>query len=286
MQPLTTTRLAERRPLFAIAGNWNLALRLAWLASAMILLSLIARPAYVLLAAPQAQEPVWRITSPTQGSTLSGEVAIQGTVTHPNFVSYGLLYATGTEVTGETSWRHDDPIAWDVRSMVVNGVLGTWDTTTLPNGRYVLALAVYVGDETPQVFFVSNLAIANEEATPTPEPTETPESTDPDQTELPLDPVPEAGTLPPAPTLQQPPTATPRPAPTPDPAAPVTEDGPPSADGLGLFSGEILSMEAIREAFLLGAQLALLLYAVGILYTLAKAVIRYYLRQTGGKPSR
>jgi hypothetical protein len=64
-----------------------------------------------------------------------------------------VLYAPGATVTGETSWQQNNPIAWDVRTMVVNGVLGTWDTTQIPNGQYVLALVMFeVGNDTPMVF--------------------------------------------------------------------------------------------------------------------------------------
>jgi hypothetical protein len=45
-------------------------------------------------AAPQTQA-VLDITSPREGSVLSGQVTIVGTATHPQFASYGVLYATG-----------------------------------------------------------------------------------------------------------------------------------------------------------------------------------------------
>jgi len=150
--------------------------RAAWALRVLVVsLCLVGLPLGTGLAAPLSQDTVLTITYPSPGSVLSGQVPIQGTATHPGFVSYGLLYATGTEVTGATSWQHNSPIAWDVRTMVVNGVLGTWDTTQVPNGQYVLAIAMYkAGDDTPSVFFVNNLTINNEEATPTPEPTATP----------------------------------------------------------------------------------------------------------------
>ncbi len=115
------------------------------------------------LAAPLAQDRVWMISFPRDGSTVSGVVAIQGTATHPSFVSYGILYASGDTVTGSTLWRQDSPIIWNNQTMVVNGTLGTWDTTVLPNGKYVLALVVYeAGVETPNVYFVQNLTVQNE----------------------------------------------------------------------------------------------------------------------------
>ncbi|MGC9523068.1 MAG: hypothetical protein ACP5HG_14440 [Anaerolineae bacterium] len=246
----------------------------------LVSLCLLAVPLHHVETAPLRQDPVVEITYPTGSSTISGEVTIQGTATYPNFTSYDVFYAPGTSVTGDTDWRYDDPIARTVQSMVVNSTLGTWDTTTVPNGQYVLALVVWeAGNDTPHLYFVNNLTVQNEEATPTPEPTQTPEAE-----ELEVEPTLDAGEPPPAPTIQQPPTATPRPTATVSPVGVGEEDGNADDEG-GLLSGDIFSMDAIKEAFVLGAQLAFLLYAVGILYVLAKAVIRYYLRQTRSRQS-
>lgn len=251
-----------------------------WIVALMLVLAALTRWPQESAAAPLSQEMVLTITYPPEGAVLSGQVTIQGTATHPNFYSYGVLYATGSRVTADTSWRLDDPIAWDVHTMVVNGVLGTWDTTKVPNGQYVLALVVYEnGNETPFVHFVNNLTVQNEEATPTPEVQAT---ATPEEGTGAIGPEAE-GTLPPPPTIQQPPTATPRPTPT-----LVAETQPAATDETsGSSSGqEILSFSAIKEAFVTGAQLALLLYVLGILYTATKAVIRHYLRQLrkGSKP--
>lgn len=248
----------------------------------VIVLCLVGLPLHTGLAAPVSQDTVLTITYPSPGSALSGQVPIQGTATHPGFVSYGLLYATGTEVTGATSWQHNNPIAWDVRTMVVNGVLGTWDTTQVPNGQYVLAIAMYkAGDETPSVYFVNNLTVRNEEATPTPEPTATPTEEAPGE----AGPTEEAGPPPAAATIVLPPTATPRPTATLAPDAAAVGDDEEDDEGGGLLPANLFSLDAVKEAFVLGAQIALLLYAIGVLYVLAKAVIRYYLRQSKRKPS-
>lgn len=227
------------------------------------------------LAAPLSQDSVMTISFPSEGSTLSGQVEIRGTATHPNFYSYGVLYATGARVTGDTTWKLDTPIAWDMQTMVVNGVLGTWDTTQVPNGQYVLALVVYeVGNETPMVHFINNITVLNEETTPTPEPTDTPEAEQPGTEDEAGD----VGEPPVAPTIVQPPTATPRPTATLAAVAAGDEDTGDDDEG-GLLTG-IFSIDAVKEAAKTGAQLAFLLYAIGLLYVLAKAAIRYYLRQT------
>ena len=225
------------------------------------------------LAAPVRQKPVWVITVPAAGSVLSGEVAIQGTVTHPNFASYAIYYAPGTDVSGATVWNYNDPIAADVRTMVVNDTLATWDTTALPNGNYVLALAVWnTGSNSPDVYFTTNLTIQNEEATPTPEPTDTPVPTTapaepgtPGETEAP----------PVAPTVEQPPTSTPRPTPTLNPITPGDDTG---TDDPALTLDDIVSVDAVKETFNQGAQLAFLAYILGGMYFAVKAAIRYFLR--------
>jgi hypothetical protein len=241
-------------------------------------LCLISLPLSAGQAAPLAQDASLIITYPSAGSILSGQVPIQGTATHPNFVSYGVLYATGTEVTGSTLWQHDKPIAWDVQSMVVNGQLGTWDTTQVPNGSYVLAIAMYkAGDDTPDVYFVSNLTVNNTEATPTPEPSATPTETVEGEATT------EAAPLPAAATIVQPATATPKP--TEALATDETGESDSGDEGGGLFDTDLFSVDAVKEAFGLGVQIAFMIYAIGLLYVLAKAVIRYYLRQTKRKPN-
>jgi len=221
--------------------------------------------------APLSQDRVWMISYPQDGSTISGVVAIQGTATHPSFVSYGILYASGDTVTGSTLWQQDNPIIWNNQNMVVNGTLATWDTTTVPNGKYVLALVVYeAGNETPNVYFVQNLTVQNAPATPTPEPT--PEAT-PTEIGAPTA-LPAEGAAPIAPTIEQPPTATPRPTPTLSPGA------TPGANDTGEDETPktMISIDAVKEAFKTGAQLAIMLYVIGGLYVAVKAAIRYALR--------
>lgn len=228
------------------------------------------------MAAPAEQQIVLAIGYPQEGATVSGVVTIQGTATAPDFLNYSVYYAAGNHVHGETPWRYDDPIIDFIPTMIVNGVLGEWDTTRIPNGQYVLALAVRQSTTTDvQVAFVNNLTVYNEPATPTPAPTATPGVEEPQ----PADATP-TGELPPVvgATIELPPTATPRPTPTLAPEEMAT-DGANTDDEGGLFSGDLFSVKAIKEAFTLGVQMAFLLYAIGILYMLTKAVIRYYLRQ-------
>ncbi len=220
------------------------------------------------LAAPPQQEQVWVVTYPGEGAAVNGEVTIQGTATHSNFGSYGVLYAPGPRPTGDSKWV---PIVFGATTMVVNGPLATWNTTQLPNGQYTLALAVYeVGNDTPFLHFVNNITVYNEAATPTP--TETPSPTPGAEGEQPTI---EAGPIA-APTIQQPPTATPAPAtPTPSGGGPQT----PEDEDQELLPEDLFEGTAIREAFTSGVWIAVMLYLIGGLYLAARAVLRYYLRQ-------
>ncbi|MEA3310063.1 MAG: hypothetical protein U9Q70_11220 [Chloroflexota bacterium] len=220
-------------------------------------------------AAPTSQQN-WNITSPAEGSMVSGEVAITGTASHDNFHAYGVLYAPGPRPTADSQWV---PIVFGVQNMVVNGPLATWNTTEIPNGEYTLALAVYeVGNDTPNLYFVNELTVANADETPTPTPTASPT----------VDPAAEPTVVPDegaiiAPTIEQPPASTPRPTPTLNPApAAGTENGPEAAnDG----KAPLFSPEKMKDAFVSGAWLAFLLYIFGGIYMAGRAALRYYLKQ-------
>ena len=221
-------------------------------------------------AAPTSQQS-WNIISPTEGSVVSGEVAITGTASHDNFHAYGVLYAPGAHPTADSQWV---PIVFGVQNMVVNGPLATWDTTKIPNGEYTLALAVYeVGNDTPNLYFVNGLTVANADETPTPTPTASP-TVDPAAEPTA---VPDAGAII-VPTIDQPPTATPRPTPTLNPAS-ATEGEGSASEAENEEKTALLPPEKMKEAFISGAWIALLLYIFGGIYVAGRAALRYYLKQ-------
>ncbi len=218
-----------------------------------------------LMAAPPPQDNVVIITFPNSGATVSGVVQILGTVTHPNFDRYSIYYAPGPAATATSQWQ---PLVLDVRDQVVNGVLAQWDTTAIaedslpivPNGVYHMVLIRYRQDGATDSFFVNNITVLNEAVTPTPTPTE-------EVAEIPTS----GAETPTAVPVEMPPTATPRPSPTPRPG-----ETPTSPSGGG---GTIrLDTSQIGGAFMRGARITLILFAVWGLYLLAKAGFRYYLR--------
>ncbi len=229
----------------------------------VIVLSAIASPGW---AAPLSQ---WRavITYPEPGMTVGGIVEIRGYATHASLDHYQVRYAPGTKVVADTAWVDIVPF---VTNPVENGVLCTWDTTSLPDGPYVLAVAVWgVADPSnPHVHFVEHVIIDNS-LLPTSEPTPQ------------VLPTVAAGPPPTSVAVVQPATPTPRPSPTPQPGqealtpTPTEETG---SDGFGL------NTPMLRDAFCTGGLIAAMLFLLWGLYIMAKASIRWYLR--GGASRR
>lgn len=213
--------------------------------------------------------PQWRsvITYPEPGMTVGGIVEIRGIATHANFDNYQVRYASGTNVVADSTWVD---IVMFVQTPVENGVLCTWDTTTIPDGPYVLALAVWGVDDAnnPHVHFVEHVIVDNS-SLPTSEPT--PESlatvaAGPTQTPI---------------SIAQPATPTPRPSPTPLPEGQEVTPTP-TVEETGV--GFALNTPVLRDAFCTGGLITAMLFLLWGLYVLAKASIRWYMRDTTRLP--
>jgi hypothetical protein len=226
-------------------------------------------------AAPPLQGGRAVITYPENGATVSGVVEVRGIATHPDMHFYQVRHASGPEPTGNTQWV-DFAIVEGVQ--VENNVLGSWDTTNLPDGKYTLALAVWGVDDpaNPYLFFVTNLRVKNAEAEPTPTPEEDQGTPEPMPTAA-------AGPTPTPISVEQPPTPTPRPSPVPGgeegeevavPSEGEEDDRPTVA----------LNTDVLRSAFCTGGLIVSMLFVLGGLYILAKASIRWYMRQGAGPP--
>ncbi|MBK9926594.1 MAG: hypothetical protein IPP66_15065 [Anaerolineales bacterium] len=149
------------------------------------------------IIAAQVASPV-AITSPTSGSTVSGQVNITGTTDIPGFVSSQLDFSYASNAT-------DTWFAIQSSSQpVVDSPLSTWDTATISDGDYVLRLRVILGDGSFQESTVQ-IKIQNDTPilTPTPLVTATPNKLD--------EGIPTPFLVASSPT----PTLTPRPTPTP-----------------------------------------------------------------------
>jgi hypothetical protein len=231
----------------------------------MILLS-VGPPGW---AAPQPQARSV-VTYPTSSMTISGVVEVTGIAAHPNLNAYQLRYAAGPEPTGDSHWVD---FAIVERTQVENNVLGTWDTTVIPDGQYTLALAVWGANDaaSPYVFFVTYLTVNNAQpvATPTPEPP-TPE------------PMPTAvvGPTPTQVSVEQPATPTPRPSPT--SRREVEEETATPSTGEEEGARAFFDTDELRAAFCTGGLITVLLFLLWIFYMLVKAGVRWFLRQRTG----
>ncbi len=130
--------------------------------------------------APPPTTPQVAITSPRSDALLGGVVSIIGTVRVDNLQRYVISAGPG-----------EDPVQWiDIaeidNTMVLNGRLAFWNTTTLPDGVYWLRLRAIYGAQAPQYedIRVGPLWLSNAPQTPTPEPTLPPSAT-PTATPLP-----------------------------------------------------------------------------------------------------
>lgn len=222
-------------------------------------------------AAPQYQARSV-ISYPTDGMTISGVVDVTGVAAHPNMSLYQVRFAAGPQPAADTQWI--DFVYVEGGAQVDNGVLGTWDTTIIPDGQYTLALAVWGANDaaSPYVFNVTNLTVNNAQPVVTPTPEEEPPTPEPMPTAV-------VGPTPTSVSVEQPPTPTLPPSPTPDGEGEEAEEvATPSAGAEEEFSLPV-DFADLRAAFLTGGKIALLLFVLWALYLFVKAVVRWFLRQ-------
>lgn len=198
------------------------------------------------------------ITAPLEGAVVSGLVPVIGTATHPQFQRYELAFGYDPNPT-DTWFSLGEPFA----SQIVNEVLGSWDTTGLTDGTYLLRLRVYWSDHDFLETFVRRVRVQN--ATPTAALT-APAAGATGTPPLP----PSASTTPAAasgaqPVIALPPTSTPRP--TPGPAGLVGGSGSP-------VIATRLNATMIAAAFLNGVRLTLVIFALLGAYTGLRAIVR------------
>lgn len=130
----------------------------------------VGLPADLLPAPTQAcvqgeQLPAVALVNPADGATLTGPVTITGQVSAPNFAYYQVEYAAAGAPEIFT------PIGAAVNQQFPNNgsTLATWDTRTVPNGSYILRLAVY-SNTNGYIFRTARVTLNNIPPTPTPAP--------------------------------------------------------------------------------------------------------------------
>lgn len=106
------------------------------------------------------------ILSPVPGNVVAGAVQVFGSATHPSFLQYQLEF--GPESNPNNLWY---PATAAVTSPVVNGILGIWNTPSIPDSNYQLRLRVFLRDGTILTTVVNNIHVQNRQNTPIPSPT-------------------------------------------------------------------------------------------------------------------
>lgn len=220
-------------------------MKLAMLGAMLLTMALIfSRPA---LAAPLPQEQPPVIAQPEQDVPVRGVVQIVGSATHPQFQRYELYYAPWP-VPSDQSWIFIGDAHYQQQPL---GLLGTWDSRSVPDGTYVLRVRVvkqdgnYLDSEPRRVRVINT----RPPDTPTPAATDTPT------------PVPTP--LPPTPTVivEVPAVETPTPEPTDTPEPHVT----PILPAEGGEQGSALAVEQLLSpARLLRVARMSAMYTVGV----------------------
>ena len=221
-----------------------------------IILSLLLLP--VLPLPSHAQQS--GITDPKSGAVVAGIVQIKGTAVHPQFQRYELYYSP--EPPTNNSWVF---IGQAHTQQVINGLLGTWDTRSVPDGRYALRLRVVRLDGNYDEYFVRNLQVSNTKPTATPTPAVTPTPT--------ITPTP----LPPTPTIiisvpGEGAAGTPTPTPTPARTAVTPPPTPTKQAGGGGFKKptDLNPGISLKKSFMKGVKITLKIAAVVLALYLIK----------------
>ena len=219
------------------------------------------------------------ISSPEQGSSVSGPVLIIGTATGSPFARYELAFKEAS--LGEEDFAY---FGGETRQ-IVNGQLGVWHTEVLAPGTYTLRLRVVRPDGNYGEFFVHNITVSRDPVTPTPdEPTPTP---------IPID----TPTPYPQPTVaevrvEQPsiegtadePTATP-PPPSQSDSGGATEGQSSSSNQSSIVQqpgilgdlGETLALDRLREQFFTGVRWSAGLFLLLVAIFAAKRLLEWVL---------
>ncbi len=156
-----------------------------------------------------------QITSPRDRVSVRGLVPIEGSATHSQFQKYEIHF--GPEPNPGDQWT---PIGGSpFTTPVVQGRIGLWDTTIIPDGLYSLRLRVVRLDGNYDEYFVRGIQVSNARPTETPTPRPTPTRSAPTDTPAPTPTIVIA-----VPTVSSP---TPKPTDTPLPTAPATDTPEP-----------------------------------------------------------
>jgi hypothetical protein len=225
------------------------------------------------------------ITSPSSGSSISGDVPVMGTAVIDPFQKYELYYKL--EPSGDDAYIYFT----GGTAPVVNGQLGTLNAAAFTPGIYTLRLRVVKLDGNYAEYFAPNVSINQGPTEPTPSPT----SDQPTPTPIPTatftpapQPTPAVGAVA-QPELDAP--LVPSPTPTaatdnslaivvdpvqPNNAAPINASPEEEASGsLTREIGEALALDRLSEQFFRGVRLSASLFLIVFVFYAGKALLRW-----------
>jgi hypothetical protein len=216
------------------------------LVAAILWINPFVRAIAAVSLAPPSQT-LGQITSPRDRVSVRGMVPIEGSATHPQFQKYEIHY--GPEPNPGDQWT---PIGGSPFTVpVVQGRLGLWDTTLIPDGLYSLRLRVVRLDGNYEEYFVRGIQVSNTRPTDTPPPEDTPTPAAPTDT-----PAPTPTVVIGVPTVASP---TPKPTVTPLPTSPPTDTPEPMN----------LPFQSVSDAACWGAAGTLALFVgIGVVFAL------------------
>jgi hypothetical protein len=210
---------------------------------ALVLFAICSLTEGVLAFGP-LQQAASIITSPADNAVVRATVPIVGSAIDPDFWKYEVYFAT--EPNPGDQWTFIGAVH---EKQVTAGLLETWHTNAIPDGRYSLRLRIVNRTGNYRDIFVRGILVANAAPTETPIPTEVLEATP-------------TATITPAatPTFIMPTSALAQPTATPTLAR-------PSRTGLT----DVLDVNAWRRSFCLGAELmAGILVVLGLVFALRR----------------
>ncbi len=142
------------------------------LAAVLVVLSMIQAP---------PTGAVGLITSPRDRASVRGLVPVEGTATDASFQKYEIHFGPEPNPGDQLTPIQGSPFT----APLVQGRLGLWDTTIIPDGIYSLRLRVVRLDGNYDEFFVRGIQVANTRPTETPTRQATPTPAGPTKTPAP-----------------------------------------------------------------------------------------------------
>lgn len=111
-----------------------------------------------------AQAPGYaEIVSPRPGEAVTGLITVQGSASHPLFVSYDLAFTY--QDAPLTTWF---PIVESREAPIVDDRLGLWDTNGISDGEYKLRVRVHLENDTTLEDVIEGIRIRNDSPIETP----------------------------------------------------------------------------------------------------------------------